>query len=234
MNNTTSALVLLSGGQDSTTCLYYALNTFDRVSAISIYYGQKHSKEVERAAEIFSMAKNRYGTRLVSHEEVVLPDSILSGSSPLINEDEELQTYKDYNSLPGGLERTYVPLRNLLFLTIAANRAFVADIGTVVIGVSEEDFGGYPDCRAAFLKDASKAINSGLPDESFLSISTPLIYKSKKETVEMALDLEGCLEALAKSITCYAGEVPGCGKCHSCLLRKKGFEEAGVPDPIYK
>ena len=217
------ALTVLSGGQDSTTCLYWALANFDENIAITFDYGQKHRREIGCAQEIARKAG-------VEHE-VIKIGNILQGTSPLVNQDYDVEEYKDAESLPGGLEKTFVPSRNMLFLTIASNRAYVNECDVVITGVSEEDYGGDPDCREEFIKGMENVYVQGL--EKDIKILTPLIHLDKKQTVEMAVDLQGCMEAMKHSHTCYNGEFPPCGKCHACLLREKGFELAGVPDPMF-
>jgi 7-cyano-7-deazaguanine synthase len=231
------SLVLLSGGQDSTTCLWWALSRFghENVTALSIYYGQRHSVEIEAARKVAALAR-------VGHHTVHLPKSALLSSSPLIDHNAEVGQYADADSLPGGLEATFVPFRNLLFLTIAANHALYHGASVIVTGVSEEDYGGYPDCRAEFVAAMQSAINQaiGVPrdleSENWpLQIETPLISLDKKETVELAAKLGGhpsCMDALAFSHTCYKGQTPPCGRCHACLLRARGFEQAGREDPL--
>ena len=231
-------LVILSGGQDSTTCLYWAkqYTGVKEVHAITFDYGQRHAIEVEAAARIGQMAG------VATHEFVKLPDGVLRGTSPLVNVDYEVGEYESAEKLPGGLEDTFVPARNILFLTLAANRAYCLGCDALVIGVSQEDFGGYPDCRIEFINAMEKALCEGMPKP--LVIKKPLITLNKMRTVEMARDLDhnqyretgnpdgGCMDALAHSHTCYNGEFPPCGKCHACLLRDKGFEEAEVYDPL--
>lgn len=219
------ALVVFSGGQDSTTCLYWAINKYGKgnVQALTFYYGQRHAREIEAASKIAELAD-------IPHE-VLEVDNILAGTSPLTNPNEEVEQYESVEALPGGLEKTFVPGRNMLFLTLAANRAYVNNCDVLVTGVSEEDFGGYPDCREAFIDKMEDAIKTGLDRD--IEIITPLIYENKAETVNMALNLgEECMEALGLSHTCYNGQHPPCGKCHACLLRAKGFEEAGIVDPL--
>lgn len=225
-----TAVVVLSGGQDSTTCLFYALDLGYRVHAVTFDYGQRHSRELDAARMVAKLA----GVR--SHEIIEL-GPILKGTSPLISDRHELEQYADYNSLPGGLEKTFVPMRNQLFLTIAANRAYVLGADTLVTGVSAEDYGGYPDCRQDFINALTSACNlgaftgdNGAPGP--LQIMTPLMSLSKKETVELALSLPGCFGALAYTHTGYDGQYPPTGKDHATLLRAKGFVEAGVPDPL--
>src|SRR6478736_2200945 len=151
----TKALVVLSGGQDSTTCLYWAKENFDEVHAITFNYGQKHAIEIQSAQKIAQMAG------VASHEILEFPAGILKGSSPLVNPDSELEQYRDHGSLPGGLEKTFVPMRNQLFLTVAANRAYVLGITDLVTGVCQEDSGGYPDCTEDFILAVEDACCTG-------------------------------------------------------------------------
>jgi 7-cyano-7-deazaguanine synthase len=223
------ALVVFSGGQDSTTCLFYALRVFDEVAAVTFNYNQRHSAEIEAAKKIA-------GDLGIVHE-IVDVGPILKGTSPLVSTDHELEQYADHHSLPGGLEKTFVPMRNQLFLTLAANRAYCIGALNLVTGVCEEDFGGYPDCRSVFIEALETAINlgtftgeDGAPGP--LKIHTPLMHMTKAATVNLALDLDGCYEALAFSHTSYDGQYPPKGHDHATLLRAKGFEEAGVPDPL--
>lgn len=220
-------LVVLSGGQDSTTCLYWAKAQpgVEEIHCLTFDYGQRHGEELRSASKVGQMAK------VASHELIELPDGILIGDSPLVNSEFEVDEYDSEDELPGGIEKTFVPARNIMFLSIAANRASVLGCDSIIIGVSQEDFGGYPDCRGDFISAMSEAISQGLPEP--VLIVTPLINKTKKETVELAVELNnGVIEALAMSHSCYQGEWPPCGRCHACLLRAKGFEEAGIPDPL--
>ncbi len=216
------ALTILSGGQDSTTCLYWAKEHYDEVVALTFNYNQRHIREIESAKIIAKLAK-------VPHE-IIDMGSIFAGLSPLTDSRQSVEKYESLNDLPCGLEKTFVPGRNILFLCVAANRAYVMGCEDMIIGVSEEDFGGYPDCRSDFIRKMEEALASGL--DRRIAIKTPLINLTKRMTVELAQSLEGCMEALAHSTTCYNGDVPPCGHCHSCLLRQKGFTEAGVSDPL--
>lgn len=246
------ALVVLSGGQDSTTCLYWAIHNGFEVHAVTFDYGQRHVRELESAAIIAGMS----GINPYNYECVKLGEGILKGSSPLVS-NAQLEQYKDHSVLPGGLEKTFVPMRNQLFLTVAANRAFCIGADVLVTGVCEEDYGGYPDCRRAFIdalqtacrlgtftKDSGYGIqgkvigNTGAPDfddvheERNFKIITPLMHLTKAQTVLMARDIPGCYKALAYSHTAYDGQYPPLGHDHATLLRQKGFEEADVPDPL--
>jgi 7-cyano-7-deazaguanine synthase len=219
---TRKALVILSGGQDSTTCLFLAKSVCDEVQALSFNYFQRHAVELESAAIVAHKAG-------VKHETVLVAD-ILKGTSPLVNREEQVETYTDFNSLPGGLEKTFVPSRNMLFLTLASNRAYIDNCNEIWIGVSQEDFGGYPDCRQDFINAMETAITLGL--ECPITLITPLIYMTKAETVMEAKAMPECWSAMEYTHTCYNGAVPPCGKCHACLLRAKGFAEAGLKDPL--
>lgn len=223
------AIVVFSGGQDSTTCLYWAKSVGFNVIAITFDYNQRHRREIEAATRIAHHAG-------VAHHEVVELGPVLKGSSPLVSS-AELEQYEHHSMLPGGLEKTFVPMRNQLFLTIAANRAYLYNAEVMVTGVSQEDYGGYPDCRDVFIKAFSHACNMGTftgkdGAPRSLGILTPLMHLSKAESVRLALDIPGCYAALGFSHTAYDGVFPPTGHDHASLLRAKGFEEAGVPDPL--
>lgn len=223
-----SALVLLSGGQDSTTCLFWALREFKDVRALTINYGQRHDAELRAADKVAQIAG-------VEHTRIDVPE-VLRGMSPLVNRKERVEEYTSAETLPGGLEKTFVPARNALFLVLAANVAYCEQTPNIVIGVSQEDYGGYPDCRDSFISSMELSLRLALHHEDApfkVQIRVPLIYKSKASTVLLAQSLgPDCWSALSYSHTCYKGEVPPCGVCHACLLRAKGFRLAGVMDPL--
>src|SRR4030042_2537393 len=216
-------LVVFSGGQDSTTCLYWAKEKFKGVHAITFDYGQRHKIEIESAKKIVQLAGGE------SHEVIDIT-GMMKTTSPLVDFSREGGQYRSGDELPGGIEPTFIPCRNILFLTIAANRAVVKGIKDLIIGVSAIDYGGYPDCRPKFITLMEETIRHGLEME--INIHTPVISLSKKDTVLLASKISGCMEALAYSHTCYEGKFPPCGKCHACLLRMKGFKEAGIEDPL--
>jgi 7-cyano-7-deazaguanine synthase len=238
------AVIVLSGGQDSTTCLYWAKARGLELHAITFDYGQRHRREIQAAIKVAQMAgvvthrvvELGYGHQMVNGRFHQV-GGVLEGTSPLVDPNAELEQYHNHQSLPGGLEKTFVPMRNQLFLTIAANRAYVLGTRMVVTGVSAEDYGGYPDCRQDFINALELVSSLGtftgkdgaLPA---LFISTPLMHMNKRETVELACRIDGCYEALAFSHTSYDGEYPPTGKDHATLLRQKGFEAAGIPDPL--
>lgn len=222
-------LVILSGGQDSTTCLFWAKDHFDEVYAVTYDYGQRHQRELQAAIKVARMAN------VVEHS-VLSVGKILQGASPLVS-DSALEQYSDMHSLPGGLEKTFVPGRNLLFLTLAANHAYARGILKVVTGVCQEDFGGYPDCRQTFIDSAQETIRRGFgydDNDRFadFEIITPLMNLTKAATVRMAYMLPQCWDALAYTHTSYDGAYPPVGNDHATLLRAKGFLEAGLPDPL--
>lgn len=235
-NTSGKALVVLSGGQDSTTCLFWAIKTWgvDNVHAITFDYGQRHRIEINAAIKIANLAG------VANRHEICTVGDILKSTSPLLS-DNELEQYEHHSKLPGGLEKTFVPMRNTLFLTLAANRAYELRAFNIVTGVCEEDFGGYPDCRLRFIKALEFAFNQSVNDSERNSVAdkgpfiirTPLMHLSKAATVKLAWDLgEDCWNALAYSHTAYDGNYPPTGHDHASLLRAKGFEEAGLPDPL--
>ena len=235
-----SCLVILSGGQDSTTCLFWALTQFEKVHAVTFDYGQRHDRELQAAEKVFELAaRTAYVEQMGLHEFIVM-GRILRGASPLVS-NAPLEQYSNMHALPGGLEKTFVPGRNLLFLTVAANLAYSLGVTDVITGVCEEDFGGYPDCRQAFITSAQQTIREGLgyiDQKGFadrfceFAIHTPLMNLTKAESVQLATRLPGCWEALAYTHTAYDGQYPPTGNDHASLLRAKGFLEAGYPDPL--
>lgn len=248
MSKKPATLVVLSGGQDSTTCLFNAIadaeneyktegksGTMREVHAVTFNYGQRHQRELDAAHAVFCIAKNAHPQTIVSHE-VVDVGPILVSSSPLVSGN-ELEQYADHNSLPGGIEKTFVPLRNMLFLTLAANRAVAMGADRIVTGVCQEDFGGYPDCRRVFIDAVQKAVNlSNEGAAAEILIETPLMFLTKAQSVDLAVNLSLCgynaYGALAYSHTSYDGRYPPVGHDHATLLRAKGFIQANTPDPL--
>ncbi len=227
-DNKHTCLVVLSGGQDSTTCLYWARARFAGVHAVTFDYGQSHAIEIASARRVAAMAG-------VDSHEVINVGPLLRSTSPLIDHTQKLETYPDFETMEKiigtRIEATFVPMRNAFFLTLAANIAFSRGVRDLVTGVDEEDNANYPDCRQSFILSQQETINQALDTHDF-RIHTPLIHMSKADTVRLAQSLLGCMEAMAYSHTCYAGVFPPCGKCHACVLRAHGFAVAGVPDPL--
>ena len=215
------ALVVLSGGQDSTTCLYWAVQRFGRgnVSSITFDYGQKHRVELECAREV-AAAAGVSNVCLPIDTFAALGGDALTDASVAVSDDTDEETE---------LPVTFVPGRNLIFLTFAAAHAYRHGARHLVIGVAQTDYSGYPDCREETLSALQEAISLGMDRE--FTVHTPLMHRSKKETVELAVRL-GALDAMALTHTCYNGRRPPCGECQACRLRAKGFAEAGVRDPL--
>lgn len=215
------ALVVLSGGQDSTTCLYWALDKFgsNAVEAITFDYGQRHRVELGCAARVAEFAG-------VSHKVMPIDTFAALGGNALTDRNIGVQKEVD---LETGLPNTFVPGRNIVFLTFAAAYAWQRNIEHLVTGVAQTDYSGYPDCRQETIEALQLTIRLGMA--SNVVIHTPLMSLTKKETVLLARDL-GALEAMALTHTCYDGRRPPCGECPACELRARGFNEAGIEDPL--
>lgn len=206
------AIVVFSGGQDSTTCLFWAKERFIEVEAVTFDYGQRHRLEIECAKEIAQEAG-------VKHH--ILDMSLLNQLAPnaLTREDIQVEEGED-----GGLPNTFVPGRNLLFLSFAGVLARQVGAKHIVTGVCETDFSGYPDCRDIFIKSLNVTLNLAM-DDTFV-IHTPLMWLTKAETWELA-DRLGVFDFVrTKTLTCYNGiKGDGCGECPACKLRRRGLEE---------
>ena len=211
--NKETALVVYSGGQDSTTCLFWALKHFKKVEALTFVYGQKHVKEVEVAKEIASNAGVEWHVMDVSFIGKL-------GRNSLTDSYVQMDQEKPVDGPPN----TFVPGRNLFFLSIAAVFARERGINHLVTGVSQTDFSGYPDCRDAFIKSANVTLNLAM-DEQFV-IHTPLMWIDKAQTWELADNL-GVLDLVRhQTLTCYNGiRGDGCGHCPACKLRREGLEK---------
>jgi 7-cyano-7-deazaguanine synthase len=223
-----TALVLFSGGQDSTTCVAWALSHFDRVETIGFDYGQRH------AAELAARPRVLAGLRAVSSkwssalaEDHVLPiDTMKAIGGSALTDDMAFAMGKD------GLPTSFVPGRNIFFLTAAAALAYRRGISDLVGGMCETDFSGYPDCREEAVQATARALSLGLARA--MHVHTPLMWIDKKATWALARELGG--DALVKlivdeTVTCYEGDRThrhawgyGCGKCPACELRAKGHE----------
>jgi len=234
---TTKALVVLSGGQDSTTCLFHAVSHHgpENVRTLTFGYGQRHAREIE-AAEVVARLAGVTGDR---QETVMLPPGTLSGTSPLTDLSQPLEQYADATTMAevigDRVEKTFVPMRNALFLTLAANRAVVHGCRTIYTGVCQEDNANYPDCREEFIDAQELAINTALGNNKTgngITVVTPLMYMSKADSIRFAMGIPNAYEALAWSHTAYDGAFPPVGHDHATLLRAQGFEEAYLPDPL--
>ncbi len=209
MNNN-KAVVVFSGGQDSTTCLFWAKEKFEHVEAVTFQYGQRHIEELECAKEICQ-------TLEVPHHELDM--SLLNQLAP------NALTRNDIAITEGeGLPSTFVPGRNLLFFSFAAVLAKQIGAKHIITGVSETDFSGYPDCRDGFVKSLNVTLNLAMDDQ--FVIHTPLMWRDKSEVWELSDDL-GAFEFVKEhTLTCYNGvKGSGCGECPSCKLRQRGLEQ---------
>jgi 7-cyano-7-deazaguanine synthase len=214
-------LVILSGGQDSTTCLLQALTQYTEVHTVSFDYGQQHKIELEQAKKIcekFNVPNEVLSTDIFTQ----INDSALLGS----NQDDVAENHRSTDKLPA----SFVPGRNIFFLTMAAAYAYKLGIYHLITGVSEEDYSGYPDCREQTIQAMALTLSNAL-DIPF-TIETPLIHMSKADEVALMMGLPGGPEALAMTHTCYRGERPPCGECPSCKLRAEAFKKAGFADPL--
>lgn len=211
--NKQTALVVFSGGQDSTTCLFWAKKHFERVHALCFFYGQKHCEEVEIARRIAEGAGVPFEVKDVSFIGTLAQSSLTDTSIPMDKEKPE-----------GSVPNTFVPGRNLFFLSIAAVYARELGIHHLVTGVSQTDFSGYPDCRDAFIKSLSVTLNLAM-DDTFV-IHTPLMWIDKAETWALADEL-GVLDLVrTETLTCYNGiKGDGCGECPACPLRREGLQK---------
>ncbi|MEN9919867.1 MAG: 7-cyano-7-deazaguanine synthase QueC [Bacteroidota bacterium] len=212
MKSAESALVLFSGGQDSTTCLYWALEHFSSVRTLCFAYGQRHSQEVEIAQALAHKAGVPFQ---------ILDASIISQLS--VNSLTDANLVMDKEKPTDAYPNTFVPGRNLLFLTFAAVIARSHGIRNIITGVSEADYSGYPDCRDTFILSANTSINLAM-DEHF-KVHTPLMWRDKTSVWQLADEL-GVFELIKnETLTCYNGILAdGCGECPSCKLRKQGLD----------
>jgi 7-cyano-7-deazaguanine synthase len=215
------ALVILSGGQDSTTCLFWALERFGKgqVETVTFDYGQRHRREIDSARSIAAHAAVPNAVLPIDTFAAIGGDALTDGNIAMPTAVTE----------PGDLPLTFVPGRNLIFLTYAAAFAWRRNIRHLVGGMAQTDYSGYPDCRRETLDALERTLQLGL--ERDFTIHTPLMERSKKDTVLLACDL-GILAVLGMTHTCYKGVTPPCERCAACLLRAKGFAEAGIPDPL--
>jgi len=211
--NNEKVVVVLNGGQDSTTCLFWAKRKFDEVIAVSFDYNQKHKLELECASKICK----KYGIK-----HTILDSTLLNRLAPNALTRDDITVDKDVTT--ERLPNTFVDGRNMLFLTFAAIFAKQNGVNYIVTGVSQSDFSGYPDCRDIFIKSLNVTLNLAM-DYQFL-IHTPLMWINKQDTWKMAYDL-GILDVIInETLTCYNGIIgDGCGECPACKLRNRGYRD---------
>jgi 7-cyano-7-deazaguanine synthase len=226
MASTAPAVVLLSGGLDSTTTLAYALDRGYDVRAMTFRYGQRHAHEVDAARQV----AKRFGVR----EHVVVDIDLRPFGGSALTSDLPVPKDRHTDEMRGDIPITYVPARNTIFLSFALAWAEVLEARDIFIGVNALDFSGYPDCRpeyiAAFERMAKLATRGRVEGKS-IAIHAPLIDLTKAQIIELGRTL-GVDYALTTS--CYDPDADGraCGRCDACLIRRKGFAEAGVSDPV--
>jgi 7-cyano-7-deazaguanine synthase len=232
-----AALVLFSGGQDSATCLAWALDRFSRVETIGFDYGQRHLVELDsRAKQLDGLKalKPEWAAKLGETHTLAIP-TLAQMSDTALTRDVAIAIGAD------GLPNTFVPGRNLIFLTFAAALAYRRGIGAIIGGMCETDYSGYPDCRDATLKALREAINLGMATN--FALHTPLMWLDKAATWGLARTLggEGLIDLIREhSHTCYLGERGalhewgyGCGECPACQLRAKGWREFSARRPDF-
>jgi 7-cyano-7-deazaguanine synthase len=227
MNSADSALVLFSGGQDSTTCLAWALARYARVETIGFDYGQRHAIEMTVRPTVLQELRKispDWDRKLGEDHVIDLPFIAKISDTALTGE-------MEIAMLENGLPNTFVPGRNLLFMTVAATVAYRRGLNVLVGGMCETDFSGYPDCRDDTMKALQVALNLGMATD--LQVETPLMWLDKAETWKLAQDVGGTalLELIRSGThTCYLGERGalhewgyGCGTCPACALRARGY-----------
>lgn len=216
---------MLSGGLDSTTCMGIAVREGYQVFPISFHYGQRHSTELASARDVARF----YGIADEDHMVIYLGKSI-RGSA--LTGDAEVPLGREVAAMAEEIPATYVPSRNIIFLAHAASYAEAVGAEAIYIGVNALDYSGYPDCRPEFIQAFQQVLNVGTKpgaEGRAVQIETPLLNLSKAEISKLGVALGAPLHL---SYTCYSGSRPSCGECDACLLRLKGFREAGLEDPI--
>lgn len=220
------AVCLLSGGLDSATCLGIALREGFRCFALSFDYGQRHRVELAAASAV----ARHYGVE----RHLVMPVNLRLFGGSALTDDIEVPKGRSPSEMESGIPVTYVPARNTVFLSFALAWAEVLGAADIFIGVNALDYSGYPDCRPEFIQAfenmANLATAAGVEGRLRIRVHTPLLHLSKAEIVRKAVEI-GVPVGLTHS--CYDPDPSGrrCGSCDSCLLRRKGFQEAGIPDP---
>jgi len=215
------AVVLLSGGIDSATALYIAKKKGFRPTALIFDYGQRHKKEIESARRIAAKAKCGY--------KVIKVDFPRKGSA-LLSGKERVPVRRSLSEIKKTIPSTYVPARNLIFLSIAASFAESMKAKAVFIGAHSQDYPGYPDCRGEFFDLFRKVIAAGTKYGKYLKIYAPLVNKKKSEIIKTAIRLKVPLEL---TWSCYKGGRAPCGVCDSCFFKKKAYKELNMKDPSY-
>ncbi len=219
------AVVLLSGGIDSSTALYYAKHKGYDCRCLIFDYGQRHRKEIESAKKVAKACSAKW--------QVVKFNLSWKGSA-LLDKKISVPKKRSLYKIGSGIPRTYVPARNTIFLSFAASYAEAIGAKAIFIGANAVDFSGYPDCRPKYYEVFKKLIRCGTKagvEENGITIFTPLIKMTKAEIIKLGMRLKVPYEF---TWSCYSGGRHPCLKCDSCILRTKGFKEAGSIDPLIK
>jgi len=227
------AVVLLSGGLDSTTVLAFALHEGFECMTLNIDYGQRHSIEVQAAMNVYDYLAQRYPDQLTGFETMRIPDFGNIAKSALTGDEVAIPHDRPEDEMGDDIPVTYVPMRNTVFVAMAFALAESHGMSTVFHGANVLDYSGYPDCRPEYFSALQRAITLGstLADQKRAArIFTPVIHHSKTQIIELALRMGA---PLAMTHSCYSPHENGkpCGKCDSCILRVAGFKAAGIPDP---
>ncbi len=220
------AVVLSSGGLDSTTVMAIARSESFEVYSLSFHYGQRHSIELDAA--------NRVAEAFGAIKHLVIDIDLTSIGGSALTDDIEVPKGRNEDEMEKEIPVTYVPARNTIFLSYALAWAEVLGASNIFIGVNAVDYSGYPDCRPEYIEAfehmANLATRAGVENKTKLTIRTPLIRMTKAEIIKTGIELN---VDYSMTHSCYdpSPERKTCGQCDSCLLRKKGFDEAGIPDP---
>ena len=219
------AICLLSGGLDSTITTYFAHHHSYDISTLTINYGQQHARELQSAQ------KTIQHLNIKNHKNLTIDLSHLHSTSLIKTTSKKIDTH-NISEIGTAIPSTYVPARNIIFLSLALSWAESLKCDAIFIGVNALDYSGYPDCRPEFIKAFQSMANLGTKtgtEGKPIQIKTPLLTKTKKEIILLGNELGVPFE---HTWSCYKGEIKACGQCDSCLLRLKGFQDAGLPDPL--
>ncbi len=217
------AVILVSGGLDSGTLLYYLKKKKVSLHALVFDYKQRHKRELKSAVALLRVAK-------VPFEKIEL-EFPWKGSA-LTDKKVKLPKKRSVKRMSTGIPSTYVPARNLIFLSLATGYAEAIGAEKIYYGANALDYSGYPDCRPDFIESLNQTIKKGTKrgdEKKAIKIEAPLVNKTKKEIIEIG---KQCGLDFGKTWSCYSGGKKPCGECDSCLIRAKGFTEAGFPDPL--
>lgn len=242
-----TAVVLFSGGMDSTIALFWARQQYYPLYGIGFLYGQRHSLEIKKAQDIWRwLSTKTYGTRgpLGKLKIINLPRDVFAGTSSLLDEGISVSKYDSPEDavMGTGTDTSYIPARNPIFLSIVANHllSWSPKGGVIVTGLRGRTVGpvpGFPDCTMIFTSKMSKALTEaafGSNRDHTITIQDPLNYwgKTRAGSIEFARKFKGCFDTLAYTLTCFEGWEPPCGKCLPCQRRRQAFEEVNLEDPL--